>query len=188
MNDANRSTRHAGICAAVAGVVTVTVLAGCNGSSDWRPEGFAASVGQTRTAVATQTLDKSLKLAPVGIEFTHFASPTGNIECVITSSDGTDAVARSVRCDIDERDWSPLPEPADCELDYGHAVVLGPGAPAEFLCAGDTTIGSGGEPLPYGGTITIGLIRCESAPSGVSCRDIASGNGFSMSRQEYRFF
>src|SRR5690606_25943398 len=89
MNDANRSTRHAGICAAVAGVVTVTVLAGCNGSSDWRPEGFAASVGQTRTAVATQTLDKSLKLAPVGIEFTHFASPTGNIECVITSSDGT---------------------------------------------------------------------------------------------------
>ena len=125
---------------------------------------------------------------PVKVEFTHFASPSGNIACVITSSGDGESVARGVRCDIDERDWSPPPRPADCDLDYGHGIVLGVGEAAEILCAGDTTIGRDTEPLAYGDAITAPPLRCESAPSGITCRDVESGHGFSISREAYQLF
>ena len=67
--------------------------------------------------------DTSIPVVPVDVEFRHFASPSGNIACVITSSGDSELVERGVRCDIDKRDWSPPPRPAGCELDYGHGVV-----------------------------------------------------------------
>ena len=81
-----------------------------------------------------------------------------------------------------------LRPPADCELDYGHGVVLGVGEAAEILCAGDTTIGRDSEPLAYDGAITAGPLRCESAQSGITCRDVESGHGFSISREAYQLF
>ncbi len=71
---------------------------------------------------------------PMLISFT-----SGNIACVITSIRWQ--IARSQRA---VRDWSPPPQPADCQPDCGHAVLIGVGRPAEFLCAGDTTDGPQG--------------------------------------------
>jgi hypothetical protein len=42
--------------------------------------------------------------------------------------------------------------------------------------------------LPYGDAITAGPMRCESAQSGITCRDVESGHGFSISREAYRIF
>jgi hypothetical protein len=159
-------------------VVAVIALPGCDSSSNGQPEGSAPPSGQATPSAAEATPDTSTS-APVDHEITHFTSPTGNVGCVIGTG--------GVRCDIAERDWSPPPQPADCELDYGHAIGVGSGRPARFLCAGDTTLG-GGEPLAYGDAITAGPMRCESAPSGMTCRDVESGNGFFISREEYRLF
>ena len=66
-------------------------------------------------------------------ELTGFISPTDNVACMIEPS--------RARCDIIDRDWSLPPRPADCELDYGQGITLSAGAPAEFVCAGDTAFG-----------------------------------------------
>ena len=44
------------------------------------------------------------------------------------------------------------------------------------------------DPLPYGGSITAGQMSCESAESGISCRDAESGTGFTISREAYTLF
>jgi hypothetical protein len=91
------------------------------------------------------------------------------------------------RCDIIDNDWSPPPRPADCEWDYGQGVAITPGEPAYFVCAGDTTFGPD-DVLAHGESITAGTLRCESAESGISCRDVESGHGFSIALEAYQLF
>ncbi|WP_234794042.1 DUF6636 domain-containing protein [Mycolicibacterium flavescens] len=112
-------------------------------------------------------------------EITGFTSPSGNIGCVLDVD--------HVRCDIRERDWAPPPPPADCHLDYGQGIVLQPGRGAWFVCAGDTALAAGA-PLAYGRSASAGVLRCDSAESGVTCLDVEDGHGFTISRQGYRLF
>jgi hypothetical protein len=112
-------------------------------------------------------------------ELTGFVAPSGNVSCMID--------ADWARCDIIDRDWSPPPRPADCEFDYGQGISLAPGEQAEFVCAGDTAFGAD-EVLPDGQSITAGALQCESAQSGITCRDVRTSHGFSISRQAYRLF
>lgn len=112
-------------------------------------------------------------------ELTGFTSPTGNIGCFIDR--------RSVRCDIRERDWDPPQAPADCQLDYGQGISLTAGGAPDFVCAGDTAQDAG-EALPYGQSIAAGLLRCESEQSGMTCRDVETGRGFSIAKQGYELF
>ena len=108
-----------------------------------------------------------------------YVAPSGNIACLIDST--------YVRCDIIDRDWSPPPRPADCEFDYGQGISLSVGGPAEFVCAGDTVFGPDNV-LPYDEWVTAGSLRCDSAVDGITCRDLGTGHGFSLSRQAYRLF
>ena len=113
-------------------------------------------------------------------ESAAFQTPSGNIGCFIDK--------HSVRCDIDKRQWKPTPAPSDCQLDYGQGISLTAGGGAEFVCAGDTVLGSGGETLEYGQSISAGLLRCESAEDGLTCSDTETGAGFFLSQQSYRIF
>lgn len=169
----------------VAGItVAALVLAGCGNSSDPQSE---PATGQHKPTPEPNA-SKEIAAAPAdrGVnERTAFHSPTGNIGCQISPT--------SVRCDIDERTWSPPPRPADCTLDYGQGISIATGGTAQFVCAGDTArvlppYGGAGAPLPYGQAITSGPIRCESAETDVTCRDGDSGHGFSISREAYEFF
>ncbi len=108
-----------------------------------------------------------------------FTSPSGNIGCIMDSS--------QVRCDIRERDWAPPPPPPDCPYDYGQGLTLDAGASPGFVCAGDTALAGGG-PLGYGQSHSAGVLRCDSAMSGIACRDVETDRGFSISREGYRFF
>ena len=65
--------------------------------------------------------------------------------------------------------------------------MLLPGSSPTFVCAGDTTLQSGPE-LPYGQTLGAGLLRCESEESGITCHDIESGRGFTLSKERYELF
>jgi len=112
-------------------------------------------------------------------QLTGFISPSGNVSGMID--------ADWPRCDITDRDWSPPARPADCKLDYGQGISLAPGEQADIVCAGDTAFGPDEVP-PYGESITARVLRCESAASGVTCRDLETAYGFSISRQAYRLF
>jgi hypothetical protein len=55
------------------------------------------------------------------------------------------------------------------------------------VCAGDTTL-RGGEPLAYGRSVQAGMLQCDSAESGITCRDTKTGHGFAIAREAYRVF
>ena len=158
--------------------IAVLALTACAGSpapqptSPSSPQTVAAakSPGPTPSRAEPQPLDREVSA------YAGFISPTGNVSCVIDVD--------LARCDIIDRDWSPPPRPADCEFDYGQGIQIVPGAPASFVCAGDTTFGAE-DVLPYGEAITAGPLRCESAESGITCRDAGSRHGFTISREAY---
>ncbi|MDA2893531.1 hypothetical protein PDG61_21625 [Mycolicibacterium sp. BiH015] len=119
--------------------------------------------------------------AKVVTELTGFQSPSGNVGCYIDPT--------TVRCDIAERDWPVPARPADCDLhvDFGQGLILSAGGDARFVCAGDTALGYG-DTLAYGSSIAAGTITCDSAESGMTCRDSVSEHGFAISRQAYQIF
>ena len=114
-------------------------------------------------------------------EFTEFRSPSSNVVCYIEVD--------YLRCDIAEANWSPPPRPGGLrvrlragDLALFPAAAPNLSAPATQLRAPD------GSPLPYGESITAGVLRCDSAESGITCRDTETGQGFSISREAYQLF
>jgi hypothetical protein len=172
----------------IAVFAAMIALAGCGASPDAQPAGATSVASQTRASATGATSTESAPDAPPAskqvdqevFEYTHFRSPSANVGCVIKPG--------YARCDIDERDWSPPPRPADCEWDYGQGIAIATDEPAQFVCAGDTTQAPDADPLPYGESITAGQMSCESAETGITCRDAQSGSGFTISREAYRLF
>jgi hypothetical protein len=166
---------------AVAMFTAVLVLAACGGGSSVT-QSEKTQPSTERTTQPTAPREKVTGAAPADrevYELSGFISPTGNVACMID--------ADWARCDIIDRDWSPPPRPADCEFDYGQGISLAPGESAQFVCAGDTAFGTD-EVLPYGDSITAGVLRCESADAGITCRDTQTSHGFSISQQAYQLF
>jgi len=161
------------------GLLAVLALAACN-SPGTLSEGASPTSNATSVAPAPPSTAQAPASTPKSFDFKHFRSPSGNVGCVINSD--------SVRCDVGERDWSPPPKPADCRLDWGQGISVVVGEPAEFVCAGDTTLGPDADPLRYGESITVGSMRCDSAESGVTCREVGSGHGFTLAREAYTLF
>ena len=167
---------------AVAVFSAVLALAACGGGPSGAQSEKTQSPNERTTTQPAARPDKVTKAAPADrevYELSGFVSPTGNVSCMID--------ADWARCDIIDRDWSPPARPADCEFDYGQGISLAPGEPAQFVCAGDTAFGAD-EVLPYGDSITAGVLRCESAESGITCRDTKTSHGFSISQQAYQLF
>jgi hypothetical protein len=171
------------VVAAVAGLTAVLSVGACGGGATVTQSGDSPSVAaQTTSPEPAPQSERLVGPAPADREvkeLTGFVSPSGNVSCMLD--------ADWARCDIIDRDWSPPPRPADCEFDYGQGISLAPGKQAQFVCAGDTAFGAD-EVLPYGESITAGMLRCESADSGITCRDVRTSHGFSISRQAYQLF
>jgi hypothetical protein len=116
-----------------------------------------------------------------GSSLSFFSSPSGNIVCDLTGE--------WVRCDIRERTWSPPPAPQWCleeGSDWGQGVELAPGQAARWVCATDTAFGGSPSVLDYGQWAQRGNLRCDSAPSGMTCKDLGSGRGFTLSKSAAR--
>jgi hypothetical protein len=112
-----------------------------------------------------------------------FQSPTGNIHCSIYTWTGS----AEVRCDLREYTASYTRRPADCELDWGMAFVVGATGPGVLGCVGDTMIDRGNLVLPYGEAVSLGGISCVSAKTGMTCTN-AEGHGFSVARAKQKLF
>jgi uncharacterized protein DUF6636 len=175
-----------GIVSLLAIAVTAIVAAGC-GNADETVVVTETATSSTATATAgstsTTTTGSGDGETPSADEtvtkLTGFSSPTGNIGCYIDR--------KSVRCDIGDRDWEPPRAPKSCDLDWGQGIELSAGGAADFVCAGDTTLGAG-DALDYGRSIGAGLLICESEESGMTCRDTETGRGFTISKQGYEIF
>lgn len=130
-----------------------------------------------------------------------FSSPSGRIVCFM-GVEGT-------RCEFNgDKAWKP-PQPPGCQLDWDSILVVEETAGAG--CAGDTVaetaqVGSEyttwrrpSDPtvvvygmtmavLPYGSGLISGAYTCESATTGVTCRNTTTGHGFTMAREAYSLF
>lgn len=166
----------------VAGVLTIAGCGDDETSTVTETETVSSSTEPTSTSTTSTTTTSTTEdgtVAPADTmvrKLTGFSSPTGNIGCYIDRT--------SVRCDIADRDWEPPPAPADCDLDYGQGIELPAGGAPQFVCAGDTALGAG-RPLPYGQSIGAGLLRCESAETGMTCTDAETGRSFTLSKESY---
>jgi Family of unknown function (DUF6636) len=173
---------------ACAAILLALGVAGCGSDTktvtETQPATQATSTAGTKTVPkVTATIEgQNVPLAPAGNHGPHyFQTPSKNIGCYLSAHD--------VRCDIRERDWTPPPEPKSCikiGLDYGQGLVVGQHG-AEFVCAGDTTLGGPGL-LGYGHSARRGSIYCVSRQAGITCVNDDNGHGFFLSRARYRLF
>src|SRR5687768_11650673 len=172
----------------VAAALVAATLSAC-GSDDDDAATTAGATTTTAEATATTAPQPDKPAAdpgpgqkpppePAPQELTTFSTPSGNIGCAMDTA--------HVRCDIRDRSWEPPPEPADCELDFGHGIELGSDGKPSFVCAGDTTLGAA-DVLEYGQTSRVGPFRCVSAAAGITCQ-ADDGHGFFLSKQAYELY
>ncbi|MBV9309261.1 MAG: hypothetical protein JOZ73_00415 [Solirubrobacterales bacterium] len=111
-----------------------------------------------------------------------FQSPSGNIGCIVAGG--------TARCDIKQRSWTPPPRPPGCpsQVDFGQGLQVGGDDVGHLVCAGDTALNPSAAKLAYGTRSEIGSLRCDSATSGMTCTDAATGHGFFIASQSYRGF
>ncbi|MCB7136357.1 hypothetical protein [Cellulosimicrobium marinum] len=109
-----------------------------------------------------------------------FASKTRNITCEMTDV--------GVTCSIAELGSQPAPV-AGCDGTVGYRVVLdADGVTQPCVPSGEQPQAAPGgvEVLPYGKSKTVGGFTCDSADTGVTCRDDATGKGFTVARAGIR--
>lgn len=140
--------------------------------------GKTTTVVETVTTATTTATTGTSTTPGASQSFAAFQSPSKNIGCV--AQDGY------ARCDIRDRDWQPPARPADCDVDYGQGLSVQAGEAATFVCAGDTALDDAAPVLEYGTATKRGLVQCESAQAGITCRDEETGRGFFISRQSYK--
>ena len=114
--------------------------------------------------------------------YVDFVMPSGNIGCGYT-----DDPKRYLRCDILQSSDFPPDQPADCNLDYGHAYGMNRRGRAQILCAGDTVVNRNAPVLGYGETKRIGGFKCRSKRTGLRCSN-RSGHGWFLSRRRIETF
>jgi hypothetical protein len=162
------------------------------------PSGASTSATATTAADASTATTDVRKVADAAA----FATPSGRIACIIADN--------SVRCDFISGDkaWTS-PQPKGCDLAWGDSLYLTQAAGS--TCHGDTLADTpaldsdyvswrrSGDPtvvvngltlaaLPYGSALLVGTLQCESATTGVTCRNTSTGHGFTMSREAYSIF
>lgn len=133
------------------------------------------------TAALTFVIIGGAPAATAQPDMHFFESPSGNIACLADSD--------SVRCDIQDRDWSPPPRPLDCasQTGYGQGVVLEVHGKPKFVCGGDTTFGGDARVLQYGDRDATTAYTCVSEKSGIRCEN-HDDHGFAISRESYELF
>ena len=115
-------------------------------------------------------------------DYLAFQSPSGNIHCAIFA--GEDAQAR---CDIQDFTPSFTRRPADCDLDWGYAFVVGPYGRAGVACAGDTVIDDAARVLQYGREVSLDGMTCTSLITGMVCLN-EDGYGFQIAKRKQELF
>ncbi|MCW2989546.1 MAG: hypothetical protein JWM73_140 [Solirubrobacterales bacterium] len=110
--------------------------------------------------------------ATASAKVSWFHSPSGNIECEVASNDsrGTYAYCQT----FDPVASVKLNAKGASKVCHG-ASCVGDGPPEAFT-------------LGYGKAVKVGIFRCTSRTSGMTCRVIGKGHGFTIARAGIRRF
>ena len=154
-------------------VLVIGTLAACSSGGGGKQ---SASTSTSGTAAPTTS-----RLRGPDQQLGAFRAPSGNIGCELVAT-------QVARCDIRDHSWAPPPKPADCDLDWGFGLQVATTGQAGFVCAGDTAVDPASPVLTYGQRARQGSFVCESAETGVTCTNEATGRGFFLSRESYRIF
>jgi hypothetical protein len=109
--------------------------------------------------------------APAAAALRTFRSPTGKLGCMFNSD--TD-VPRQVRCE-----WRGSND---------RAVVLNETGKGRRIKVTDTVMDPKAKVLAYRESTTFGRLKCTSRTSGITCRSLRSGHGFTVSVEKQRVF
>jgi hypothetical protein len=121
-----------------------------------------------------------------------FASPSGNIRCVLTGEGGPTPIAL---CQIENKAFSVPPgsgrdqsgAPCPSGTGSGNDFRLDQGQPGFIRCSFAALDGGVGPwpTLANGQSRSLGAITCDNEPSGVTCTDVSTGHFFRVSRESY---
>lgn len=120
----------------------------------------------TTTPAATTTYRRN--------EAVYFTAPDGGFQCGIIE------LPTRIEAGCQGATTPVPPRPESCMIDWGSGIrVTGTGR-GEFLCAGGLVYTSGGTDtvLPVGKSVTSFGYTCESAATGITCRNDDTGHGF----------
>jgi hypothetical protein len=106
-----------------------------------------------------------------------FVSPSGNIVCSMTPSGTANAM-----CEIRHHTW---PSARPCQIGVGDRFNLTQGQAVNIHCHTDSAFEDGLPTLEYGDNRAAGTITCESAQSGIACKDSSTGHFFELSQESF---
>jgi hypothetical protein len=190
--------------AVIGAVIGLAFAAGCTHSTQ-RVDGEAGPVG-TRTSQpapagttapssaaphASTATSPSGAASPSGgaagaspprkVTRSFFKTPSKNIACIVQK--------KGVRCDIDEKSWTPPPKPAWCPDTWGDGLLLGKTKKIDFTCKSDASLTIADvETLEYGQAVQAGDYLCRSEQTGMRCENTDTGYGFTLSAAKYTTF
>ncbi|ACZ30134.1 hypothetical protein Xcel_1103 [Xylanimonas cellulosilytica DSM 15894] len=138
----------------------------------------APAVGSP-TSSTTQDAEASPEpSAPAAPTLAEFASPSGNITCVITTAE--------VTCGIAQLNQQPAPVDG-CDGTVGYRVTVSAetgevSLPCVPVDQQPQAAPEGTTSLEYTESVTQGQFTCISADTGMSCKDDTSGKGFTIAK------
>jgi hypothetical protein len=139
----------------------------------------ALSIATAATAVSLAAT------AHADIDEVEFQSPSGNIACTMLLVRG-DNGNNNVQCDLADHTF---PTPGTCKTSAtGVAAILNISRPLPDVgCdAYASLLPSSWPVLDYGQSRTLGVLRCDSEPSGIACTNTNTGHFFRLSRDSYQ--
>jgi hypothetical protein len=114
----------------------------------------------------------------------QFTTPSGNIRCTMAS-----ALPSLIMCSIDSYDFTPPSRPADCHLNWASGLINLHAAGATLgQCVGGPEVTYLSRVLPYGRAIQALGIGCYSSSAALTCVDVDSGHGFTVSKAAFTRF
>ncbi|MEW6582491.1 MAG: DUF6636 domain-containing protein [Actinomycetota bacterium] len=111
-------------------------------------------------------------------DFLFWKSPSGNIQCMYMAPTNLAQPGKTfVRCDV-----------LQTTRGRSRSAQVAPRGRAGLFEATDAAAGTPQPVLRYGRTFARGPFRCTSKVSGMTCRSVISGHGFTLSRERQRVF
>jgi hypothetical protein len=114
-----------------------------------------------------------------------FQSPSGNIACTMLLVPGANG-NNNVQCDLADHTFQT---PGTCRTSAtGVAAILNISRPQPDVGCDEyaSLLPSSWPVLDYGHSRSLGVLTCDSEPSGVTCTNTSTGHFFRLSRDSYQ--